>query len=485
MKSSFKRILAALLASLTVLPTAVGLTSCGENADQPADTHISTTAEETASIDEILYADLPEGNFEGYDFNILQYKEDTAATSTVLTERTGNPIEDKIYERALAVEDRLKVEFVNHALKLDEVTSALRNSIAGGMDEYDVCWTHSTTTVSNFLAPGYLIDLNTIEDFDFEKPWWDDTANDYLALDEHLYMAFGDINIYLFDFHSTILFNKEVTNQHQINLYDEVKNGTWTIDKFITLVTDLALPADDGSGNYDRIGYAGNATATMFGFLHGTGVDLFSYDEEGVPYMEMVSETYLDVLTKYSNLFKDTKLCNARDGDCVTTFAAQEATFISCSVGQLGALREESFDYGLLPFPKYNKEQKEYISFVTNQIQPMVIPKSAGNTARTGVILENLAAESYRRVRPEYFQVLLDSKYVRDHESMENMDMLFSSETRFELEHIYAWNKFEETVVNALTGKAESFTSSVKSYTKALNRCVENTMKYLEKGAKS
>ena len=198
----------------------------------------------------------------------------------------------------------------------------------------------------------------------------------------------------------------------------------------------------------------------------------------------MVSEAYLDVLSKYSNLFKDTKLCNPRSGECVATFAAQKATFISCSVGQLGALREESFDYGVLPFPKYNEGQKEYISFVTNQIQPMVIPKSARNTARTGVILENLAAESYRRVRPEYFQVLLDSKYVRDHESMENMDMLFSSETRFELEHIYAWSSFEETVVSALTGKADSFTSSVKSYTKMLNKCVEKTMRYLAQGAK-
>lgn len=484
MHFSFKRILAAALAAVTVLPMAVGLTSCGENTDDPVVT--DTRAEETtASEEELLYGDLPEGNFEGYEFNVLQYKEETAATSTVLTEQSGNPIEDKVYERAVAVEDKLGVKFVNHLDTLPSVTTALRNSIAGGLDEYDVFWAHSTTTVSNFLAPGYLIDLNTIDTFDFEKPWWDDTANNYLALDEHLYMAFGDINIYLFDFHSAILFNKEVTDQHQINLYDAVKNGTWTVDKFTTLVTELALPAADGSGEYDRMGYAGNATATMFGFLHGADVELFSYDEEGVPYIEMVSETYLDVLSKYSNLFKDTKLCNPRAGDCVDKFAAQTATFVSCSVGQLGALRNEAFDYGLLPFPKYNEEQKEYISFVTNQIQPMVIPKSARNTERTGVILENLAAETYRRVRPEYFQVLLDSKYVRDHESMENMDMLFNSETRFELEHIYAWNQFESTVVNGLTGQADSFASSVKRYTRALNKCVEKTMKYLAKGAES
>ncbi len=481
MHLSIKRILAAMLAAMTILPMAVGLTSCGENTDDPAVT--DTKAEETTSADEALYADLPTEDFGGYEFNVLQYKEDTAATATVLTERSGNPIEDKVYERALAVEDRLKVKFVNNLCTVTEATTRLRNSIAGGLDEYDVFWQHSTTTVSNFLAPGYLVDLNTIDVFDFEKPWWDDTANQFLMLDEHQYMAFGDINVYLFDFHSAILFNKEVTDEHQLKLYDMVDNGTWTMDKFTTLVTELALPAANGSGEYDRMGYTGNATATMFGFLHGADAKLFSYDENGVPFMD-VNETYLEVLSKYCDLFKDTKLCNPRDGECVTTFAAQEATFISCGVGQLGALREEAFDYGLMPFPKYNEAQKEYISFVTNQIQPMVIPKSATNLHRTGVILENLAAESYRRVRPEYFQVLLESKYVRDHESMEIMEMLFNSETRFELEHIYAWNEFENTVVKALTEQADSFSSSSKSYSRAINKSIEKTLNYLAKGTK-
>lgn len=481
MHRSIKRILAAMLASATLLPMAFGLTSCGENTDTPAET--TAKAEETTSAEEDLYADLPTEKFGGYEFNVLQYKETAAATSTVLTERTGNPIEDKIYERAVAVEERLDMKFVNHLDTLAAVSSTLRNTIAGGLDEYDVCWQHISHAVSDFLASGYLIDLNNVDAFDFDMPWWDDTANDYIALDEHHYMAFGDINVYLYDFHSTILFNKEITTEYQIKPYDMVDNGTWTMDKFITLATDLALPAADGSGAYDRMAYTGYASATMFGFLHGADAQLFTFDEDGIPQLEAANETYLDILTKYNALFKNTYMCDTFDDDCVGTFAAQKTTFISCGVGMLGALREESFDYGLLPFPKYNESQEDYISFVTNQIQPLVIPKSASDVHRTGVILENLAAESYRRVRPEYFQVLLESKYVRDHESMENMDMLFNSETRFELEHVYSWNNFTEAVVNALTKKSDNFASLVKSRTTAVNRSIAKTMDYLAKGS--
>ena len=476
MRSFPKNLTALALAALMLL----SLPACARPDSGSAETG-SNNEESTVSTEESLYGDLPEGSFNGYEFNVLQYKETTAATATVLTELTGNPIDDVLYERMLRVEERLKVEFVNHLYDLPDTVTMLRNSIAGGLDEYDVYWGHSTTTVSNFLAEGYLVDMNQITAFDFSKPWWDKTANENLALDEHLYMAFGDINVYLFDFHSALLFNKDITDQYGEDLYGMVQNGTWTMEEFIRLGTDLALPAADGGSGYDRMAYTGYAQATMFGFIHGTGVELFSRDENGIPVLDTVSESYLDVLTAYNRLFKDSKLCNTSDSTMITTFASGEATFVSCGVGQLGGLRNESFHYGLLPFPKRDTAQTEYISFVSNQIQPMVIPKSASDTERTGVILENLATESYRTVRPEYFQVLLESKYVRDPESLENMKLIFNSETRFELEHVYNWGGFENQVVEGLTGKADRFTSIVKRHGSTVNKKIAETLEYLSK----
>lgn len=477
MRTPLKKLSVIALSALLLL----SLPSCGETDGNDG---VSSDRIETAPTEEeLLYGDLPAEDYQGYEFNVLQYKETTAATATVLTEMTGNPIDDALYERMLVTEDRLKVRFVNHINDLSETVTLLRNSITGGLDEYDVYWGHSTTTVSNFLSQGYLTDLNQIDAFDFSKPWWDKTANENLALDEHLYMAFGDVNIYLFDFHSTILFNKDVTDRYGEDLYGMVENGTWTMEQFIRLATDLALPASDGSKKYDRMGYTGYAQATMFGFIHGAGAELFVYDENGIPSLETVSESYLNVLTAYSGLFKDTNLCNTADSNMMTTFASQESVFVSCGVGQLGGLRNEDFHYGLLPFPKRDTAQKEYISFVSNQIQPMVIPKSASDTERTGVILENLAAETYRTVRPEYFQVLLESKYVRDPESLNNMKMLFNSETRFELEHVYDWNGFENDVVSGLTGKAERFTSIVKRQSPAVNKKIADTLAYLNQGS--
>jgi hypothetical protein len=348
------------------------------------------------------------------------------------------------------------------------------------LDEYDVFWNHSGATISNFLIAGYLYDLNNVEAFDFTKPWWDDTAIENLRLDDHLYMAFGDVNIYLFDFHSALLFNRDVSDKHNLNLYQMVQNGEWTIEKFIKLGVELAEPAATGAG-YDRMAYTGYASATMYGFLHGADVKIISRDEDNVPVMGPIEEAVVDVLSAYNTLFKDTELCDTGDGYPETTFAAQKATFASCGVGALSVLRKEAFNYGILPFPKRDTAQKEYISFVTNQIQPMVIPKSASDPERTGIILENLAAESYRRVRPEYFEVLLYSKYVRDPESLENVQMIFNNETRFELEHVYDWGNFAGKLLDHLIDEANSYASSHTSQQKAINKSIANTLAQLAK----
>ena len=65
--------------------------------------------------------------------------------------------------------------------------------------------------------------------------------------------------------------------------------------------------------------------------------------------------------------------------------------------------------------------------------------------------------------------------------SLNNMKMLFDSETRFEIEHVYAWNSFENDVVSGLTGKADRFTSTVKRQSPAVNKKIAETLEYLAK----
>ena len=471
------RFFAMLLTSFILLSFA----ACGQTHGEPPTTTITTIDDvTTANTEEQLFDGLPVEDYNGYEFRVLQYRE-SIGTATVLTEMTGDPIEDVIYERMLVVENRLHVTFSNRLEGHLESAALLQKCIMAGMDEFDVAWLHSSNTVNQFLSQGYLMDLGQADGFDFQKPWWDDSAIQNLALDDHIYMAFGDVNIYLYDFHVALLFNKDLTDQNKLDLYTMVDEGTWTIEKFIEITTNLALPSLDGNNDNAVLGYRGH-TINMCGFIHGADVSLFNYDEEGIPSLESVNEPYLDVITAYSNLFRDKTICNTNDNYFVDNFASGKAVFIGTAIGRVQALREAELAYGLIPFPKHDAAQKEYISYMTSQIQPTVIPKTNTDIDRTGVILENLSAESYRIVRPKYFQDLLESKYVRDVKSMENMQMLFDCETRFDIEDIYSWGELATTIRNALTGDSGRFVSSVEKQSRNINRNIESTLSYLNKG---
>ena len=126
-------------------------------------------------------------------------------------------------------------------------------------------------------------------------------------------------------------------------------------------------------------------------------------------------------------------------------------------------MRDLEFDYGIVPFPKYDENQPEYISYVTDQMQPISIPVTVSDTELVGAVLENMAAESYMRVRENYFQNLVESKYLRDNESVEILRMLFAGDIRFEIEGIYGWGKVNEKIWNSIGGKADKFMSDMEA----------------------
>ena len=491
MKNSNHRIAAALLVLLLCMP---GLASCGESAQnsdagtsgaEVQNTEISGAEDAAAAVEEEpdIYEVLPTGDFGGADFSMLQYEETSAATSTVCVEEmTGEAVNDAIFTRTENVNERLNVRIVFAKTGLADVNSIMSTSIVAGDDLHQVFWQHSTNTVTNFLAKGYLMELGAIEGLDFGNPWWNRNAMESLKLNEKTFMAFGDINYYLFDFQSIIIANMPmITDYNMEDPYTLVDEGTWTIDSFLGMVEGAAqdLNGDGTMGTAeDVIGFTGFRTATELAFLHAADVSLFSRDADNRVVYDGVGEKYFEVLSRYSAIFGNTTYAE-HNGDYLGRFRQVRTLFTGCSVGELSTMREVEFNYAVLPYPKYDEGQEGYISFITNQMQPMVIPVTVQDTARAGVVLENLCGESHKVVREKYFEVLLESKYVRDQKSIDILHMLYGSDARFEVAHVYGWNQLENDITDALTGAADTFVSNMGRKAKALTKVMERTMEYL------
>ena len=111
-------------------------------------------------------------------------------------------------------------------------------------------------------------------------------------------------------------------------------------------------------------------------------------------------------------------------------------------------------NFGIVPFPKFNEAQPDYVAYVGALCAVLAVPTTNSNLDRTGVILENICAESYLTVRPAYYDIVLHGKTIRDDESKEMLDLIFSKRT-YEVGAIYSFDVVSTVNSNLSSGKPE------------------------------
>ena len=125
----------------------------------------------------------------------------------------------------------------------------------------------------------------------------------------------------------------------------------------------------------------------------------------------------------------------------VDSFVNGQATFMAGTIGDLRAVRASSFNYGFVPMPKFESDQAQYIGMLHNGASSAGIPATQPNVERTCIILENLAAYSYKLVKYEYYDVVVQGRSVRDNDSIEMLDIAFGVDergtTRFVIDKVF------------------------------------------------
>jgi len=105
----------------------------------------------------------------------------------------------------------------------------------------------------------------------------------------------------------------------------------------------------------------------------------------------------------------------------------QNRTFIqSLWLYDLPAMRSMEVDFGIIPYPKYDKQQGKYYTYADARGSVLALPVNSPDVEKIGVIVEALSAESKRYVVPAYYDIALTQKDIRDEESREMLDIIFA-----------------------------------------------------------
>ena len=146
--------------------------------------------------------------------------------------------------------------------------------------------------------------------------------------------------------------------------------------------------------------------------------------------------------------------------------------------------RDTEVDIGILPYPKYDEAQEDYVSLDWGGL--MCIPTTIGNPDLTGAALEVLAYESANEVLPAYYDVLLEGKLARDTDTVAMLDILFDT-IAYEVGGNYFGfeaglsDLFYTTCRLAVEQKSTDFASWYKSKEKVAAKVLDRFYSSLEK----
>jgi len=460
------------------------LTSCAGSTEQLSSTPVTEAAPVTEAVTEDPMTHsrdvLPEADFGGAEYHIMgrEYAKlgDLPSYEFTVEQENGDLINDTVYKRCKIVEEQYNVTITSTQYATDKSVSALETSQLAGDAAFDLVWSHINSMVS-MVSKRILSDYYTLPHIDITAPWWNQLATESLTVNDRCYLQMNYIPFTGVMLSHCLYFNKNLASQYDLgDLYSYIADDAWTIDTFAGLVKRVSSDVN-GDSTYDE--------NDLYGLLssHGTsgvamavGMDVKAIDiaDDGTFTLCIASDRNQTLLDKISDIVEDTSSYMITDysleNDLARMFAADQGLFYSGFLtDSYQFFRDMESDYGLLPFPKADESQKNYITTITGGTGLLGIPLVLADAKKTGLVTEALAIESYNYVYPAIYETIFEDKLLRDEESKVMFDLLMSG-LEIDFGRTFKQADYVDLFGNLLVKKSRDLASSAAKLEKAAEK---------------
>lgn len=497
-----KKFLCLLLAALMLL----SLVACGESNDDPQGEQSSQDngAAEQETADPNYVCDLPSNlNYGGEKIGVL-YADVNNKGDELISEKLGlGVVSDAVYERNVAVQDWLKVEFEFYPENdAAQVANSQTLDIQSGQGDYDLVVNGTYVSVQPAMEGKY-INLTPLENVDTSKHYWTQGYNDMVTFtDENMqFLASGPIAISMFRFMYLTLYNKTLFVDNRIDdLYDVVMNGGWTLDYQYSIVKDhyVDKDGDTKASEGDFFGFVTGDTISVDPYMVAADIHMvikdadtgdLTFNAEAISDLsDLCDKVQLLYNDESTYVYKGASLDDVPYNFIMDHFTDNNALMITTmflkmetNYDSLGAL-----SYGIAPMPKFSENQTSYYSYVQDQVSCFGISAVVGDIERQemlAAVLEAMAYHSYKLVRPAYYETALSERYMQDPQSKEVLDMIFDTlyfDFSSSCSNIFTSCVIRDNLRPILSGTDNRVSSSTKSWERSVNRFLEKYNETLE-----
>ena len=503
--STILRLVALLMVSVMMLAVFASCanTSDGTDTTEPAANNgtaaPSVEDETTSNTDDqgYLLDNLPELNFES-EINILAWKDvEHEEFDIAYEDLSGDIVEQSLYDRNTKVEERLGVTLnFNRDVDGDADNVAAWNayintSVSISAREFDIIAGYSLSQ-AKAASSGYLYNMLDEECTyqDFSQPWWSELLLEQATFGDALYFASGDISRNALEMMYVCYANTDLLERYSIeNPQLLVESGDWTYDKFFELCQGVYEDDGDGVKNCEK------ETGDIFGYItSGIHVDPWFYGSGAT-----ICERNADGELVMSESFTGERVANTLSE--LTSFLDSEFAIYTDSVFHQRAFGQGrslfmmdrarvshkilATDYGetqfvILPCPKYDKDQENYITVMGNPFTLYAISADVADPAMASAFIECFASEGYRKVTPAVFELSLKTRYVDDPISGRMYDIIRANIT-YDIGRIFSSDLIGQATFRNAVKNAAPWGSTAKQAARGLDKALVRLNKALFK----
>lgn len=420
-----KQVLCTLLALCTLL----GFAACGE----PEESKESSTVSMEEQIQETpYYLDTLSDNVYGEEiFRVMTIKGNIPDEE----KSQKNIVSEKLYTRDVRLEDRYGISMAYKEIKNDSSAITDMQNAATNSDVKFHAFVTNAERLMNLAASGYVENLNDVQNLDMEKEWWSQSLNQNCTINNTLYCSAGPYSEYYYHAAICLAYNKSIASKYDgMDIYNDVLDGSWTLEQMKRYCVDFEVTNDDNGDSFfdENDTYAISANSSvMYGMFAGAGGRFSTMDEEGNIEIPLASEQSQRILERILTVFRSDNVYLNKYQESAKQFTKGKALFLYTSTGYLyDYLPSSKVDYGIIPLPKYDSNQTQYITCAwptSNYCTSIPIGLSEDEKGFAGLMLEAYCFLSYELVRPAKYETVLKLQIALDPTASELMDIIFNN----------------------------------------------------------
>jgi len=411
--------------------------ACGETGPSEATTEAVpgavTTPEPGTEEDTSLRPDLPDTVW-NREFRILGGG-DTRNNSfpsfeLYAEELEGEAMNDAIFNRNETIRGKYGIT-IEQTLEKDTDT-IIAKDYSAGEDRFDLVFAY-IKKVGGLAQKGYFVDINTIDNVDLEKPWWNSNINDVVSVKGHVYYASNDFSLRDKNRVQVLMCNDKLREENKLEAVSGlVRSNAWTAEKMNEYVTAVSIDLN-GDGQHtstDQYGLVVHSYDAFAALCFGCGLRLIDKDDtDGLVIVDDPDRniTAIDAVFSFcrTETFMTPEHYNRNWDISFDTYCEGRSLFNLTLLHSVGNYNKDcEFDFTVCPLPKLNADQEKYNTIPDVFCMLFAVPVTCSDTAFAGFALEAYAYASTDTTLVTFIELLCKTRNVRNAESVEMINVI-------------------------------------------------------------